>query len=114
MELGTEPTFSIMGTSSVRQGTQDSDEPWLRYYLADNTPTPAPKKKDAIKSQSKESDEDSLVSPERFKVWKEVKGAIEHWCQPRRILLREGNLPPVSQSQPELDSLIDSWNEVFV
>lgn len=68
LELGTEPTFSNMGRSSVRQGTQDSDESWLRYYLADNTPTPLPKKKQAIKPQSKESDDDSLLSPEKFKI----------------------------------------------
>lgn len=68
MDLGTEPTFSNIGRSSVRQGTQDSDESWLRYYLADDTPMPAPNKKGAIKSQSKESDEGSLVSPERFKI----------------------------------------------
>lgn len=52
--------------------------------------------------------ESSSVTRGKFKVWKEVKEAIDHWCQPRRTLLREGNLPPVSPSQPELDGLIDS------
>ncbi|CAJ0549811.1 Ff.00g034240.m01.CDS01 [Fusarium sp. VM40] len=52
--------------------------------------------------------ESNSVTRGKFKVWKEVKEAIDHWCQPRRTLLREGNLPPVSPSQPELDGLIDS------
>lgn len=68
MDLGTEPTFSNMERSSVRQGTQDSDESWLRYYLHDNTPTPAQKKKHTIKSQPKESDDESLVSSEKLKI----------------------------------------------
>jgi hypothetical protein len=58
--------------------------------------------------------ESNSVTQGKFKVWKEVKDAIDHWCQQQRALLREGTLPPVSQSQPELDGLIDSWNEVFV
>ncbi|KIL93034.1 hypothetical protein FAVG1_04215 [Fusarium avenaceum] len=68
MDLGTEQTFSNMERSSVRQGTQDSDESWLRYYLDDNTPTPVPKKQHGIRSQSKESDEIPLVSPEKLKI----------------------------------------------
>jgi hypothetical protein len=68
MELGTEKTGSSMGEPSVRQGTQDSDESWLRFYLADNTPTPMPKKKHAIRSESQESDAISLISPEKLKI----------------------------------------------
>ncbi|SPJ72830.1 uncharacterized protein FTOL_02559 [Fusarium torulosum] len=68
MELGTEKTFPNMRKSSVRQGTQDSDESWLRFYLADNTPTPMPKGKHAIRSQSQESDVISFISPEKLKI----------------------------------------------
>ncbi|EXL94998.1 hypothetical protein NOF04DRAFT_11160 [Fusarium oxysporum II5] len=50
----------------------------------------------------------------KFKVWKDIKESVEHWCYARRTLLREGNLPPVSPAQPELDTLIDQWNTVFV
>ncbi|KAL9569023.1 hypothetical protein ACKAV7_006890 [Fusarium commune] len=50
----------------------------------------------------------------KFKVWKNIKESVEHWCHIRRTLLREGNLPPVSQGQPELDTLVDAWNAVFV
>jgi hypothetical protein len=53
-----------------------------------------------------------LVS--KFKDWKNLKESVENWCYLRRTLLREGNLPPVSQGQPELDTLVDSWNTVFV
>ncbi|KAI1011345.1 hypothetical protein LB504_002110 [Fusarium proliferatum] len=53
-----------------------------------------------------------LVS--KFKGWKQVKESIEQWCYTRRTLLREGNLPPVSPAQPELDTLVDRWNTVFV
>ncbi|CVK99218.1 uncharacterized protein FMAN_02109 [Fusarium mangiferae] len=53
-----------------------------------------------------------LVS--NFKGWKQVKESIEQWCYTRRTLLREGNLPPVSPAQPELDTLVDRWNTVFV
>ncbi|KAG5658678.1 hypothetical protein KAF25_010859 [Fusarium avenaceum] len=68
LEVGTEPTFSNMERSSVRQGTQDSDESWLRYYLADNTPTPLPKKKQVIKPQPKGSEDIPLISPEKLKI----------------------------------------------
>jgi hypothetical protein len=68
MELDNEKTFLSMGASSVRQGTQDSDESWLRYYLADNTPTPMPKMEHAIRSQSQESEIIPLLSPEKLKI----------------------------------------------
>ncbi|KAF4999595.1 hypothetical protein FGRMN_2343 [Fusarium graminum] len=54
------------------------------------------------------------IAANKFKVPKDVKDAVESWCHPRRSLLREGALPIVSQAQPELDYLIDSWNSVFV
>lgn len=53
-----------------------------------------------------------LVS--KFKTWKQVKETVEQWCSTRRALLREANLPPVSPAQPELDTLVDNWNTVFV
>ncbi|RKL35799.1 hypothetical protein BFJ72_g8499 [Fusarium proliferatum] len=53
-----------------------------------------------------------LVS--KFKGWKQVKESVEQWCYARRTLLREGNLPPISPAQPELDTLVDKWNTVFV
>ncbi|KAF5626685.1 uncharacterized protein FTJAE_9542 [Fusarium tjaetaba] len=49
----------------------------------------------------------------KMKTWKVLKESVEYWCLFRRTLLREGRLPAVSQSQPELDTLIDSWNKVF-
>ncbi|KAF5680967.1 hypothetical protein FDENT_8305 [Fusarium denticulatum] len=49
----------------------------------------------------------------KMKTWKFLKECVEYWCLVRRALLREGRLPAVSQSQPELDTLIDSWNKVF-
>ncbi|KAF5589371.1 hypothetical protein FPCIR_6817 [Fusarium pseudocircinatum] len=49
----------------------------------------------------------------KMKTGKFLKECVEHWCLVRRALLREGRLPVVSQSQPELDTLIDSWNKVF-
>ncbi|KAM0209545.1 hypothetical protein ACHAQD_011131 [Fusarium lateritium] len=77
--------------------------------------TPAPlHDQEPFWTQLLEKLESNIVTQGKFKVWKDVKDAIDHWCQPRRTLLREGTLPPVSQSQPELDRLIDSWNEVFV
>ncbi|KAF5673889.1 hypothetical protein FHETE_3276 [Fusarium heterosporum] len=54
------------------------------------------------------------IAANKFKVPKDVKDAVEAWCHSRRSLLREGALPVVSKAQPELDSLIDLWNEVFV
>ncbi|KAM0239427.1 hypothetical protein ACHAP5_008349 [Fusarium lateritium] len=70
MDLGTEQPFPNMRKSSVRQGTQDSDETWLRYYVDNNTPTPMPKTKHTTreKSQSQESDVSSLISPEKLKI----------------------------------------------
>ncbi|KAM0261197.1 hypothetical protein ACHAPA_009927 [Fusarium lateritium] len=70
MDLSTDQTFSNMRKSSVRQGTQDSDESWLRPYLDNNTPTPMPRMKDSTreKSQSQESDVSSLISPEKLKI----------------------------------------------
>ncbi|KAF9784150.1 hypothetical protein IL306_008303 [Fusarium sp. DS 682] len=50
----------------------------------------------------------------RFSNWKNIKESVESWCYLRRTLLREGRLPALSQAQPELDTLVDSWNEVFV
>lgn len=49
----------------------------------------------------------------KFNEWKEANRAVENWCQNRRSSLRENRLPAVSQSHPELDSLIDQWNLVF-
>ncbi|KAF5532197.1 hypothetical protein FNAPI_13003 [Fusarium napiforme] len=49
----------------------------------------------------------------KFKNWKNLKECVECWCMVRRALLREGRLPAVSQGQPELDTLVDSWNAVF-
>ncbi|KAF5576424.1 hypothetical protein FPANT_10907 [Fusarium pseudoanthophilum] len=49
----------------------------------------------------------------KFRNWKNLKECVECWCMVRRALLREGRLPAVSQSQPELDTLVDSWNTVF-
>ncbi|KAF5707805.1 hypothetical protein FMUND_10904 [Fusarium mundagurra] len=50
----------------------------------------------------------------KIKTWKSLKELVDYWCMVRRTLLREGRLPAVSQSQPELDTLVDSWNKVFV
>ncbi|KAM0239426.1 hypothetical protein ACHAP5_008348 [Fusarium lateritium] len=81
-------------------------------YLAMN---PAPlHDQEPFWTQLLEKLESNIVTQGKFKVWKDIKDGIDQWCQPRRALLREGTLPPVSQSQPELDGLIDSWNEVFV
>ncbi|KAF5020410.1 hypothetical protein F66182_7566 [Fusarium sp. NRRL 66182] len=55
-----------------------------------------------------------LVARGKFRGWKDVKDSVEVWCHPRRTNLREGNLPALSQSQPELDALVDAWNKVFV
>ncbi|KAG5780236.1 hypothetical protein H9Q73_006085 [Fusarium xylarioides] len=49
----------------------------------------------------------------KIKTWKALKECVEYWCLVRRTLLREGRLPAVSQGQPELDTLVDSWNKVF-
>ncbi|KAF5976711.1 hypothetical protein FBULB1_6845 [Fusarium bulbicola] len=49
----------------------------------------------------------------KIQTWKALKECVEYWCMVRRALLREGRLPAVSPSQPELDTLVDSWNEVF-
>ncbi|EWG44858.1 hypothetical protein FVEG_05829 [Fusarium verticillioides 7600] len=49
----------------------------------------------------------------KFKNWKNLRECVECWCMVRRALLREGRLPAVSQGQPELDTLVDSWNKVF-
>jgi hypothetical protein len=49
----------------------------------------------------------------KIKNWKALKECVDYWCQLRRTLLREGRLPAVSQGQPELDTLVDSWNKVF-
>ncbi|KAG8669354.1 hypothetical protein FPOAC2_08678 [Fusarium poae] len=49
----------------------------------------------------------------KYKESKDVHRAVEYWCQPRRSYMRENRLPAVSQSQPELDTLIDQWNLVF-
>ncbi|RGP68850.1 hypothetical protein FSPOR_5056 [Fusarium sporotrichioides] len=49
----------------------------------------------------------------KFKEWKELNRAVEAWCQARRSYMRENRLPAVSQSHPELDTLIDRWNLVF-
>ncbi|KAF4499450.1 hypothetical protein FAGAP_4343 [Fusarium agapanthi] len=49
----------------------------------------------------------------KVKTWKALKECVDYWCTFRRTLLREGRLPAVSQSQPELDTLVDSWNKVF-
>ncbi|KAM0339891.1 hypothetical protein ACHAPU_010723 [Fusarium lateritium] len=53
------------------------------------------------------------ITADKLKVPKDIRDAVEAWCQPRRSLLREGTLPAVSPAQPELDGLIDSWNKVF-
>ncbi|KAF4343120.1 hypothetical protein FBEOM_2904 [Fusarium beomiforme] len=50
----------------------------------------------------------------KFSTWKSVKECVESWCYSRRTLLREGRLPVVSQGQPELETLVDDWNTVFV
>ncbi|ENH66668.1 hypothetical protein FOC1_g10002175 [Fusarium oxysporum f. sp. cubense race 1] len=49
----------------------------------------------------------------KIKNWKALKECVDYWCQLRRTLPREGRLPAVSQSQPELDTLVGSWNKVF-
>ncbi|KPA37400.1 hypothetical protein FLAG1_09787 [Fusarium langsethiae] len=49
----------------------------------------------------------------KFKEWKELNRAVESWAQARRSYMRENRLPAVSQSHPELDTLIDQWNLVF-
>ncbi|RGP81522.1 hypothetical protein FLONG3_391 [Fusarium longipes] len=49
----------------------------------------------------------------KFKEWKEANRAVESWCQMRRTSMRENRLPAVSQSHPELDSVIDQWNLIF-
>ncbi|KAF5611383.1 uncharacterized protein FSUBG_2214 [Fusarium subglutinans] len=49
----------------------------------------------------------------KVKTGKALKECVEYWCLVRRTLLREGRLPAISQSQPELDTLVDSWNQVF-
>ncbi|KAF5251452.1 hypothetical protein FANTH_3474 [Fusarium anthophilum] len=49
----------------------------------------------------------------KIKTWKALKECVEYWCMVRRALLREARLPTVSPSQPELDTLVDSWNQVF-
>jgi hypothetical protein len=54
-----------------------------------------------------------INSASKFRNWKNLKECVECWCMVRRTLLREGRLPAVSQSQPELDALVDSWNKVF-
>ncbi|KAL6913657.1 hypothetical protein FSST1_011417 [Fusarium sambucinum] len=48
-----------------------------------------------------------LLTKGKFKEWKEVNRAVEYWCQARRSYMRENRLPSVSQSQPELETLID-------
>ncbi|KAF4972216.1 hypothetical protein FSARC_1168 [Fusarium sarcochroum] len=58
--------------------------------------------------------ESNLITQGKFKGWKDLKYHAEIWCQPRRTNLREGNLPAVSQGQPELDNHVDMWNKVFV
>lgn len=49
----------------------------------------------------------------KFKNWKDLRYHVDIWAQPRRTNLRENNLPAPSAGQPELDRLIDEWNQVF-
>ncbi|KAF4982309.1 hypothetical protein FZEAL_2038 [Fusarium zealandicum] len=53
------------------------------------------------------------VTRDKFTGESHLRSQVDAWSGPRRINLREAQLPPVSQGQPELDELVDKWNQVF-